>query len=148
MTNNRRKVFYMNFKRFLLLVLACTLPLSLFACENPSTPVTEGSESTATESNPTEQPPETDAPKVIETKTYSTLDIYDKIKPLGRTSISPDGIICDHVSSGIEFNAYIEGKLTVDITLVKSSHTDARNDNSYFTLYVDGVRNETIFENS
>lgn len=136
----------MNLKRFLLLVLACTLPLSLFACENPNKITSESNENVATESESTTQPSETEAPKEIKTKTYNPLDVYESIKTLGRTSLSPDGLVCDNVSSGIEFNAYIEGKLTVDVMLVKSSHTDARNDNCYFTLYVDGVRSETRFK--
>ena len=65
---------------------------------------------------------------------------------MGRTSLVFDGIACDHTASGIEFNAYIEGKLTVDVILTKSNHDDARNDNCYFTLYVDGVRSGTRFK--
>ena len=86
----------MNLKRFLLLVLACTLPLSLFACENTSKITSESNENVATESESTVQPSETEASKEIKTKTYNPLDVYESIKTLGRTSLSPDGLVCVH----------------------------------------------------
>ena len=70
----------------------------------------------------------------------------NSIKPLGRTSVSENGLICDNVASGIEFNAYIEGELVLDVTISNGSVTtngkveNSLNNDCYFTVFIDGVR--------
>ena len=124
----------MIFKRFLLLVLACSLPLSLFACGGaetttaPESDTSVGETSSQTAQTTQENDPDPSLPaKEIVTKTYQVTEVLDSLKPLGRTSVVPTGLACDHVASGIEFNAYIQGKLTIDITVLKGGD-DARED--------------------
>ena len=81
-------------------------------------------------------------PKPIETKTYKINEILESVKTLGRTTTQSTGLVCDHVASGIEFNAYIEGKVTLGLKVSKSTLQDAAESNCYFTLYIDGVRQE------
>ena len=71
-----------------------------------------------------------------EENTYLLQDITDSLKLHGRTSVTADGIVCDHSATGIEFSAYIEGK--VELTVLVSADT-------YFTVYIDGVRQETRY---
>ena len=95
--------------------------------------------------NDKEDDKEDDVPKVIEDKTYNIAETLSSIKTHGRTSVISEGLVCDFSSSGIEFNAYIEGALTIDIKVeqgIKVTTYDARNDDCYFTLYVDGVRSD------
>ena len=64
---------------------------------------------------------------------------YDKVKTLGRTSFSSDGIYCDHSASGIEFTGLMEGNVVLDVETsgVKNGCTT-----TYFTVYIDGERQE------
>ena len=74
---------------------------------------------------------------------YELSKFSDKVKLLGRYQILNDGIACDHSATGIEFSALIIGELilTVDTT-VETEHCDA----TYFTVYIDGVRQEKRVE--
>lgn len=128
--------------RLIAFVLACILSLSLLACKgaDPNTPETDTAATTANTTAATQQATETAAaeePKVIVTKTYQIAEILDEIKVFGRTSTLSTGLTCDHSASGIEFNAYIEGTLTLGLTVTADC---------YFTLYVDGVRSERRIE--
>ena len=123
------------------MLLACILALSLIACNGDDPTATD----TDTDAESTTEESTTEAPKDLTTKTYTAADIYANSKILGRTSIETTGLSFDHSSAGFEFNAYIEGKLTVDVTVSKGV-ADSRTDDCYFTLYVDGVRNETRFK--
>ncbi len=71
-----------------------------------------------------------------ESETYALQDITDSLKLHGRTSLTADGIVCDHSATGIEFSAYIEG--AVELTVTVSADT-------YFTVYIDGVRQATRY---
>ena len=68
----------------------------------------------------------------------------DKFKLHGRTSVTTDGLACDASASGIEFVAYIEGDLKITFNVTQSPYMDEKHltNESYFTLYVDGVRQE------
>ena len=149
----------MKLKRVLALLLVFVLALSIIACNddlksNDSDTNTDEeittAESTPEESKSEDSTPEsksedsTDAPKTIAKRTYDAADIYANSKILGRTSVQTVGLTCDHSSTGIEFNAYIEGKLTIDVTVAKGS-ADSRTDDCYFTLFIDGKRSETRF---
>ena len=75
--------------------------------------------------------------------TYDLSKFADKLKLLGRCQILKDGIACDHSATGIEFSVLIIGELTLKIyTTVEREHCDA----AYFTVYIDGVRQEERVE--
>ena len=86
--------------------------------------------------------------KEIVNMTYNIAENLDTIKALGRVSVAADGLICDHVAAGIEFNAYIEGTLKLTLTVSRGSVTTngvvekSLNDDCYFTLIIDGERVE------
>lgn len=62
---------------------------------------------------------------------------YDKVKTLGRTSKSSNGIVCDHSASGIEFNGVMNGDVTVEMNTA-GIKSDCKT--TYFTVYIDGRR--------
>ena len=141
----------MNAKRILMILLAFVLTFSLIACDSKDdkSKDTDEVDSTGNENNAEESTDmeETtgEKPKEIVNKTYKLTEILDTIKVFGRTTSTAQGLTCDFTASGIEFNAYIEGKLTVSVTVSKGV-SDAATDDCYFTLYVDGVRSETRFK--
>ena len=63
----------------------------------------------------------------------------DRVKPLGRYKIVDEGIACDHSATGIELCLSIVGKL--ELTLYTTSEKEYC-DAAYFTVYIDGVRQE------
>lgn len=149
----------MKSKRILALLLVCIFVFSLVSCDTSDTTDTSKDTTLTDEQNtddsgekePANKDKPTEEPKVIVAKTYNFADILDKVKVFGRSSTVGTGIACDHVASGIEFNAYIEGKLTINISVAKgtkpaSISDNPLNDDCYFTLYVDGVRSETRFK--
>jgi len=106
-------------KKLLSILLAAILCLSLVACA-------------AAPANT----PSTTAGPVIEEISYvfnEDTDGIEYFKTHGRTSLSKGGLICDLSASGVEFNAYIEGAVTVEVYVSAEC---------YFTLYIDGVRSE------
>lgn len=62
---------------------------------------------------------------------YNVTDIYDQIKWSGRNELLGNGVAMDQVASGFEFKIEAEGevKVTADVT-----------GDTYFTVYIDGVR--------
>ncbi len=113
-------------KRILAFLLLLVMCLSFFACGN-------------TEDKPspdTEKEDDKEEEKVIEDKTYALQDITDSLKLHGRTVVSSNGIACDHSATGIEFSAYMEGKVKLSVFV---------SSNTYFTVYIDGVRQEKRF---
>ena len=74
------------------------------------------------------------------------LDVKDKIKVIGRYSELPNGIACDWTASGIEFTADCEGEVVVGLTSTKSTASSGYDGDSYFTVYVDGVRQDERLE--
>ncbi|MBQ1226163.1 MAG: hypothetical protein IIX75_03660 [Clostridia bacterium] len=120
-------------KRILAFLLLLAMCLSLFACGN-------------TEESPvpdTEKEDDKEEEKVIEDKTYELKDITDSLKLHGRTTVTSAGIACDHSATGIEFCAYMEGKVTLSVSAGYSSVGSSSN--TYFTVYIDGVRQEKRF---
>ena len=131
----------MELKRILSLLLSCLLCLSLVACDQPTQDTANSdTQQSDTETEATETT-DTEAPKVIETKTYKLTEILSNIKALGRTTTAGNGLACDFSGSGIEFNAYVEGAITLKVAVSKGV-ADGLNDDCYFTLYIDGVRQE------
>ncbi len=133
----------MKLKHFFTILIAGLLALSLVACNGDDPTVTDTNTYAQETTEKVTNPPSAD--NKISTKTYDAGDIYSNSKILGRTVIGLDGLGFDHSSAGFEFNAYIEGKLTVDVT-VSTGGEDSRTDDCYFTLFVDGVRSETRFK--
>ena len=80
---------------------------------------------------------------MVKERNVEIISNLSKIKRLGRTSLTTKGIACDHTASGIEFKGVMKGdvKVTVNSRSVKSNSP-----NSYFTVYVDGVRQSTRHE--
>lgn len=75
----------------------------------------------------------------LEYSTYKISDCKDKFKIIGKSSDVADGITCDWSASGISFKAECQGE--VSVTLNASPQT-------YFTVYVDGVRQDNRFSAS
>jgi hypothetical protein len=120
-------------KRILAFLLLAAMCLSLFACGNTQdTPAPD-----------TEKEDDKEQDKIIEDKTYELKDITDSLKLHGRTSVTSAGIACDHSATGIEFCAYMEGKVTLSVSAGYSSVGSSSN--TYFTVYIDGVRQEKRF---
>lgn len=120
-------------KRILAILLLLATCLSLFACGNTEdipTPDTEKEDDNVEET-------------VIEDKTYNLQEITDSLKLHGRTAVTSNGIACDHSATGIEFSAYMEGK--VKLSVFVSMPSSGASGNTYFTVYIDGVRQEQRF---
>ncbi len=122
MKNKGRRVFA--------LLLALTLPLSLFSCHEPDGDMSSSDQ--ASESESTTQTPEPE----YASRVYELREHKGDVKHLGRTSVTATGIACDAVASGIAFSAYIENEVTIAI------HTTAE---TYFAVELDGVRLPTRY---
>ena len=146
---SKEEIDKMKIKSLSALLTVFAISLSLVSCGNilggtPPADSEAGLDSHKT--TETENTPETEEAREIVTRTYKIAENLDSIKTLGRTSVSDEGLICDNVASGIEFNAYIEGELVLDLTISRGSVTtngtveNSLNDDCYFTLYIDGIR--------
>ena len=76
-------------------------------------------------------------PEAVKPLTEKTSNIIDHTEDVflsvGRTYVRNGGLACDFTCTGIRFNAYCEGSVSVNLST--SSTT-------YFTVYIDGVRQE------
>ena len=134
------------------MILALTMmPFALFGC-NEEIEATEesGSESESSSESETEgtEPPAAKDPddpteQVVKERKVSLAKYSDLIKRLGRTSQSQLGIVCDHTASGIEFRAVMKGDVKVKVT---SKQVKSNSPKSYFTVYIDGVRQNKRYE--
>ena len=70
----------------------------------------------------------------------TTEQMYFKF--LSRAKVSKDGLIFDNSCATLEFQGYFTGDVIVEINSKKNAYYG----NSYFTVYVDGVRSNTRFE--
>ncbi len=78
----------------------------------------------------------------IKETTYNLTSKYSKyVKMIGRAAFFGNGVQCDHTASGIELSVCVQeaGPLAIEITSTNSSGTAAV---SYFTVFVDGVRQD------
>ena len=73
-----------------------------------------------------------------EKQTYKMSKIVDKVKVIGRSMMTADGISCDWGASGIEFNAYCKGDVEVNIINNKGTSGYEYNEDSYFSVFLDG----------
>ena len=89
--------------------------------------------------------PSTNAPEkdYSTVKTYNITENLSYIKTFGRTSVTSQGLACDHAATGIEFNAAVKGKVTLSLNM---TNHDSKVTDCYFTLWVDGVRQSTRFK--
>lgn len=130
----------------IVLVLAM-MPMSLVACNKddgnkPTEGLTEVKETLKetqkqTQKNtakPTDK--KTDKPQTGDVVINLARD-WDKIKLLGRSTLSNDGVICDHSASGIEFRGTMKGDVVLE--MVTAGVKNGCN-TTYFTVYVDGER--------
>lgn len=127
----------------LLLALCCGV---LAACEQTSgAPDATTAEDTATTDMQQTTPEQTTEeiteaqtydPASLSEQTYSLLTDTEHFKHHGRLLPLSDGLACDHVMSGIEF----EGVMYGDVKVTLGSDRD-----TYFTVFVDGERVEQRF---
>ncbi len=112
-----------------ILLLLATLPFALFACNSEPDATSDSSTSATT----------TGKDDTLAGTEYKIKDNLDKIKINGRYSVSNRGVACDNVGSGIEFQGTMKGKvyLTVEAIITSGSSNGI-----YYTVYVDGVRQE------
>lgn len=131
----------MSFKKFLLIVLSISLCIPLAACnstdgstpsDSTEPPMTDPS-NTPTSSETTDTKPKKDNTPAIEDQHYALSNPTTSllIKLIGRSYVKTDGIVCDLAADGIEFSAYVEGKLSLAVSASRDC---------YFTLFVDGKR--------
>ena len=125
-------------KRLLALILALIFCLSLVACTTSGKAdkdTGKDDQNTQTDDNNdnNDNKEEEKKPPEIVDKTYYITSYLDNFKLHGRTSAINNGLACDTSASGIEFNAYIEGDLKMQLSVSQ---------NCYFTLYIDGERVE------
>lgn len=119
----------MKIKHIVSLLLVLVMIFSLFSCnDEPADADVVTDKSTAEESS--------EKPNEMVRKSYNIIENLENIKTYGRPTISSAGLSCDLVASGIEFKAYVEGRVV--LTLSSSDET-------YFTLWIDGERSETRF---
>ena len=151
-----------NTVKLIAIILAAVMLFSLVSCNTADEPVTDEPTAAPTDAptdkptdaptdKPTEKPteaPKNDeseddeddglipAPAPLNPKKYDLSKENDKIRLLGRANVTSEGTNFDHSASGIEFQAFMTGDLTVTITSI---------DESFFTVYIDGERLEERF---
>ena len=116
-----------------MLLALCMLPLALFGCESDA----ENTTTAATTA------PVTDNNNGIVGTEYDVKDNIDKIKINGRYVLTNKGLACDNVGSGIEFQGTMKGKVFLEVINVVIA---GQSDGAYFTVYVDGVRQDERFK--
>ena len=66
-------------------------------------------------------------------------DAKDYIKTQGRTTLKDGAMWLDYSASGVEFSAYCEGKVALNLNVKSIKNNDATYGGIYFTVIVDGV---------
>ena len=141
-------------KKFLSAFLILSLLLTFAACGQPSedSDVTEETETvieTETENETeTETESETEMSNELKNTTYdlSLTENVEQLKLYGRMSRTGMGLTCDFAASGIEFNVYAEGFISIGIECVAQTVESHKNDNIYLAVIVDGVRDARRFK--
>lgn len=75
--------------------------------------------------------------------TYAITELEGKYKTQGRTSVVNNILMTDYSGSGIEFEAFCEGN--VSVTFNSSRIWEGENGGNYFTVIVDGVKKPREF---
>ncbi|MBQ8849579.1 MAG: hypothetical protein IJ011_04530 [Clostridia bacterium] len=138
-------------KKFLATLLMLSLMLTFAACATePETPVDSETDSeTQTETDTeteTKKEEETMPPEVLERNTYKLATITDALKLYGRMSPTGTALSCDFAASGIEFNVYAQGFITLTVTHVLQTVENRKNDDVYLAVIVDGVLDTREFK--
>ena len=110
-------------KKVFALLLVVLMVFTMAACDT-------------TEETPQETTPVSE-PIVYEQRNYVLKDVADRLKFLGRASVAGNGVACDLTASGIEFDAFMQDQF---------SFTVSCSEITYFTVFVDGVRQEKRYE--
>ncbi len=141
-----------------MLLLLTMMPFALFGCDSEEKTTDPADIVDNTEVNddgaekPTEKPTEGTeldendpyAPIVKERNVHLGMNFHaNKVKKLGRTVTLTSGIACDHTASGIEFRGVMKGSVKLEI---QSAQIKSNSPKSYFTVYIDGVRQEKRYE--
>lgn len=127
--------------RMIAMILLFTCLLSCVACSDRDTSQAGTEPVSETESETTNQTQE--EPTVLEKKKYLIKDCLRYLKTYGRTEQIAGGITCDFTASGIEFSAYMQGEVIMEVAVENQTVESAKNDDIYFTVFIDGVRSET-----
>lgn len=127
----------MKVKRFFLILFSISLCIPLASCKSespipgadiaPNTPDT-----TISDPKPEAPDAEVDTP-TVEKHNDTLAAIADSLKINGRAYVQGSGIVCDLAADGIEFNAYLVGRVTLSLY---------SNNPCYFTVWIDGERAE------
>ena len=145
-----------------MLLILCMMPMALFSCNSGSNDPTEApTDAPATDAptdkptdepnKPTARPTESDddpyADEVLEELTYYFDDEEgaSAVKHIGRTLID-EGICCDQTASGIEFEAILEGDVSIEVKCLGLDDGSNGNDLTYFSVWVDGKRVEDTYD--
>ncbi len=117
-------------RRFIAVILALLMTVSsvsLTSCNKNGVNLSESQMST-----------ESDTQEVLEfaDQMYDLEKVTDKLKMIGRATVMSYGVACDQTASGIAFNAYVKGEMTVTASCTADT---------YFTVYVDDVRLDERF---
>ena len=143
------------FRTFTCLFLSAMLlcPLFISGCKKTSPPVlinfetteiprttterqTEPTMNETTATSPEQQPVTSSKPIELVANTYDFCKNREHFKRYGRMQELKNGLTCDFTASGVEFCGIMQG----DVVISLSCSAD-----TYFTVYVDGVRQEERF---
>ena len=143
------------FKIISLILVILMISSAYVACseasENAESGINTDKEGEQMTEKPTEKPMEkptqkpTEKPNKSEDDGREKINVgehYEKIKTLGRSLIDANGIICDHSAAGIEFCGTMVGDVEIEIV---TSGVKAGCNYTYFTVYIDGVRQNKRF---
>lgn len=133
-------------KKTIAIFLLFSCLFSCVSCSKQDASQTETGTGTAAVSETTTQKQEES--NVLEEKKYPIKDCFNYLKVYGRTEQVSDGITCDFTAAGIEFSAYVQETVTLEVSVEGQSVEPAKNDDIYFTVFVDGVRSETRYKAS
>lgn len=81
-------------------------------------------------------PGQTKTDEILTEKVYDFTKLSNCFRLVGRVKNTSTGLIFDHAASAIEFQGFMTGDVVLTVT---------SNRESYFTVYIDGVRSETRF---
>ena len=82
-------------------------------------------------------PGKTTTTETLKAKEYNLSKGAALFRYIGRSKQTTSGIICDHAASGIEFQGYMTGKVSITVSSMKAD--------TYYTVYIDDKRVDTRF---
>ena len=140
-------------KRFLAILLTLSLFLTLASCVQPfdkdeDSNVPEETETVSETETETEKESETEMNNELKNRSYdlSLTENVEQMKLYGRMSRTVMGLTCDFAASGIEFNVYAEGFVSINIQYVAQTLESVKNGDIYLAVIVDGVRDPRRFK--